>query len=484
MGRGVRVQVNHVFHMLTIHGQRATTCDGLPRRSFVKAGMLSAAGLTLPQLLQAEQEAGIGSSQKAVINIHLDGGPPQMDMIDPKPDAPAEFRGEFSSIPTTLPGVHVSELMPKTASIAHKLIFLRSLVGSVGRHDAFQCQTGFSAKDLSGIGGRPSMGSVVSKLLGSPEDPSPAFVDIMQGRPLVRDSARPGFLGPAYKPFRPDISDDFPRELEAGMKGELERLGSRAQRAPLTLSEGLSIGRLEDRLGLLQSLDRLRRSVDADGSMDAMDQFTQQAVRILTSGKLAEALDLEKEDPRVLARYTPPIADNPDRFYTAEGPQAARKLLLARRLVEAGVRVVSVSISDFDTHSANFPRMRDLVPIVDHALHALITDLDERGMLNDVSIVAWGEFGRTPKINNKGGRDHWPKVGMGILAGGGMQAGQVIGATDRIAGEATTRPISYQDVMATLYHNLGIDPRTAQVIDTTGRPQFLVGEGKVIQEVV
>ena len=469
--------------MLEFLGQRVRHCDGQSRRSFLRAGALGFGGLTFADLLHAENVSGIGSSNKAIINIHLDGGPPQMDMIDPKPDAPSEVRGEFSSIPTSLPGVHFTELMPKLASIAHKIVPLRSLVGSAGRHDGSQCQSGFDIKELPQTGDRPSMGSVLGKLLRSPSDESPTFVDIMQGRPQVRNSARPGFLGPAHAPFRPDISKMFHRELEQGMKGELKRLGA-GHNAKLSLTEGLTVGRLDDRIELLQSLDATRRSIDESGSMAAMDDFTRQAYGILTSGKLAEAMDLDNEDPKMLARYTPDVAEPDPKFFSNEGPGAARKLLLARRLVEAGVRCVSVSISDFDTHQANFERMRTLGPIVDHAIHALITDLEERGMLDDVSIVAWGEFGRSPKINSKGGRDHWPRVSMGLLAGGGMKVGQVIGSTDKHAAEATSRPVHYQDVIATLYHNLGIDGRRVTIEDNTGRPQYLLTNGKPISELI
>ena len=469
--------------MLTFHGHRVRHCDGISRRSFLKAGALGVGGLTLADLLRLESSAGVGSSQKSVINIHLDGGPPQMDLIDPKPDAPSEYRGEFAPIPTSIPGFHVTELMPKVASIADKFVFLRSLVGADGQHNAFQCQSGFKGKDLASIGGRPAMGCVLSHLLGSTADTAPTFVDLMQGRPLVRNSARAGFLGPAYRPFRPDISHMFKRELEEGMKGELQRLG-KGHQINLALDKDIPVGRLDDRLALLKGMDSVRRAVDSSGAMDAMDQFHQQAYGILTSGHLADALDLEKEDPKMLARYTPAMNEKALAFYTSEGPIATRKLLLARRLIEAGVRCVSVSISDFDTHSKNFPRIRQLGPIIDHALWALTTDLEERGMLDDVTIIAWGEFGRTPKVNKEGGRDHWPRVAMGIMAGGGMRTGQVIGSTDRYAGEATSRPVHYQDVFATLYHNLGIDPHATTITDTTGRPQHLVTEGTLIKEVI
>ena len=468
--------------MLTILGKEYKHCDGVTRRHFLTAGALGIGGLTLADLLRAEAQAGIRSSHKAVINIHLDGGPPQMDMIDLKPEAPAEIRGEFSPIATSVPGFQISELLPKIAGIADRFAFIRSLVGSAGAHNAFQCQSGFHKRDLESIGGRPAMGSVIAKLRGSTFDVAPSYVDLMQGRPLVRNSARPGFLGPAYGPFRPDMSKLFKRELEAGMKKELAALGA-DHTISLSLNPSLTARRLNDRTQLLRGLDRIRREADASGMMDAMDSFTQQAVGILTSGRFAEAMDVGKEDPRIVARYTAPT-DKIERFVTSESPKGSLKFLLARRLIEAGVRCVSISISDFDTHSKNFPRLRQISPIVDQGLWALITDLQERGMLDDVSIVAWGEFGRTPRVNKNGGRDHWPRVGPAFLAGGGMNVGQVIGATDRVAGTATARPIRYKDVFATLYHNLGIDPHNVTIIDPHGRPQYLLDEGEPIRELI
>lgn len=469
--------------MLTFPTGEFKHCDDIARRSFLKAGALGIGGLTFADLLRAESTSGIGSSNKAIINIHLDGGPPQMDMIDPKPDAPSEYRGEFSSLPTNIPGLHLTELMPRMAKAADKFVFIRSLQGSAGRHDAFQCQSGYDFKELQSLGGRPAMGCVLSKLLSTPTDDAPTFVDILQGRGQVRNSTRPGFLGPTYNPFRPDISKMFHRQLEPGMQGELARLGS-DHSTKFGLVEGMTTGRFGDRMKLLQNIDRIRRDIDSSGQMSALDEFTQQAVSMLSSGKFAEAMDLEKEDPKMLARYTPRVPDPDPKNYTMEGASAGRKLLLARRLVEAGVRCVSVSISDFDTHTNNFDRMRTIGPLVDHALTTLVEDLDERGMLDDVSIVAWGEFGRTPKINSKAGRDHWPKVAMAIMAGGGIKAGQIIGSTDRIAAEATSRPVQYQDIIATLYHNLGIDARAITIEDTTGRPQYLVDSGSPIKELV
>ncbi|MFQ5733212.1 MAG: DUF1501 domain-containing protein [Planctomycetaceae bacterium] len=469
--------------MPTVFGKPYHHCDGVSRRGFLRIGALGVGGITLTGLLRAEAAAGIRSSRKAIIFVHLDGGPPQLDTIDLKPEAPANIRGEFLPIRTSVPGIQISELMPKMAGLANEFAFVRSLVGSAGRHDAFQCQSGHNTKALASIGGWPAMGCVLSKIKGSPGDSAPTFVDLMQGRPLVRNSARAGFLGPSHQAFRPDIAKMFDRELEDGMKKELSAKGA-DHTTSLTLNAALSASRLKSRTQLLAGLDRIRRQVDATGMMTAMDRFTEQAVGILTSGQLADALDLSKEDPKVLARYTPPAQKDAFKFYTSEGPKSVRKFLLARRLIEAGVRCVSISISDFDTHRSNFPRMRQMMPLVDCGLHALVTDLDERGMLDDVTIVAWGEFGRTPVVNKNGGRDHWPRVGPAILAGGGLRGGQVIGSTDRNASAVRSRRVTYKDVFATLYRNLGIDARRTTIVDSRGRPQYLLDEGEPLRELV
>ncbi len=469
--------------MFTFFGKPYRHCDGISRRQFLTAGALGLGGLTLADLLRAEAAAGKGTTSKSIINIHLDGGPPHLDMIDPKPDAPAEIRGEFKPIATKVPGLRISELMPKVASIADKIAFIRSLVGSAGAHDAFQCQSGFPASDLRSIGGRPALGSVIAKLRGAADDPAPPFVDLMQGRPLVRNSARPGFLGPTFIPFRPDISKMFARELEPGMKKELAARGN-SHAIQLTLVDGLTPERLNDRTRLRSAFDATRRGLDASGGMEAMDRFTQQAASILTSERFASAMDLSKESAKVLERYTPPVAASATRFYTSEDGMAARKLLLARRLIEAGVRCVSVSFSDFDTHADNFGRMRQLLPIVDHALHALVIDLQERGLLGDVAIIVWGEFGRTPKINNKAGRDHWPEVSPALLIGGGLKGGQVIGATDRVGGRVVSRAVQFQEIFATLYHLLGIDPSATTLTDPNGRPQHLLERGEPLRELI
>lgn len=465
---------------------RAAPRRRVTRRSLLEVGASGLLGLSLANILRAEAAAGTRTSRKAIINVHLDGGPPHQDMIDLKGDAPVEIRGEFKPIATALPGLQVCELLPRLATIADKFAFIRSLTGGAGQHDAFQCQSGFPATELQSLGGRPALGCVAAKLLGKPSDTAPTFVDLMQGRPFVRNSARPGFLGPTYQPFRPDISQLFVRELQVGMKAELERNGGRHS-VSYELNKELNGGRIDDRMQLLSRLDRVRREADAGGMMEAMDDFSRQAVAILTSGRFARALSLSDEDPRTLSRYSleqpggVPTGST-DGTNTNDGYSSVQKFLLARKLIEAGVRCVSLTISDFDTHRKNFERLRYLLPIVDAGLHALTTDLEERGLLDDVTIVVWGEFGRTPKINSSGGRDHWPSAGMCLLAGGGMRVGQVIGATDRYGATVVERPVTYPDVFATLYRNLGIDPGRTILTDPTGRPQTLTQDGRALAE--
>jgi uncharacterized protein (DUF1501 family) len=243
--------------------------------------------------------------------------------------------------------------------------------------------------------------------------------------------------------------------------------------------QGITYDRLDDRKRLLTSIDRFRRTADASGAMEGMDAFTQQAMGILTSSKLAEALDLSKEDPRIVARYG--TGDDVKRIDGNGAPRVPQSFLTARRLVEAGARVVTVNYSKWDWHGGSnndiFSREREDFPVFDQAITALVDDLHERGLSRDVSVLVWGEFGRTPKISAQVGRDHWPRVAMALLAGGGMRHGQVIGSTDRLGGEATSRPVTFGEVFATLYHNLGIDVERATVEDRQGRPHYLVPRG-------
>jgi uncharacterized protein (DUF1501 family) len=444
--------------MLTVHGNEHQFCDGLSRRSVLKIGGLAMGGLSLSQLLQAEAVPGRPQRQKSVIMIFLTGGPPHQDMVDLKMDAPVEIRGEFRPIATKVPGIQICEHLPRLAATLDKWTVIRSLVGSEGRHAAFQCNTGWTVNQQP-AGGWPSFGSVVAKLKGPANPGTPPFVSLaprMKNAPWG-DPGQAGFVGQAYSPFTPNASG-------AG-----------------TLSLGsVSIEQMADRRALAQQLDRFKREADATGAIAGLDAYQQQAFGILTSGQLAAALDLSKEDPKLLERYGRGSPENAG--YGDAGPLMNEYFLTARRLVEAGVRVVSLAYGRWDwhgrPHGTNFDNARDHLPQLDQGITALVEDLTDRGMIDDVSIVVWGEFGRTPRINKNGGRDHWPNVGCALLAGGGMKTGQVIGATDRLGDHATERPVHFQDVFATLYHRLGIDINRATVNDLSGRPRYLVDHVK------
>lgn len=435
--------------MLKILGQRHRFCDGLNRRNFLQIGGLAMGGLSLPQMLQAEANAGIGSSQKAIIMIFLPGGPPHQDMFDLKTEAPAEIRGEFNPIDTNVSGIQICEHFPQLAKMTDKLAILRSIVGASGRHEAFQCLTGHPSTGPSPQGGWPSLGSAVAKLKGPRSESVPPFVGLSpkMGHMPWADAGSPGFLGAAYAPFKPNAEG----------------------KADMTLN-GITVDRLQRRREILQSLDRFRRDADASGMMEGMDAFTEQAFGVLTSSKLVNALDLEKEDPAVRERY----GKGDPRNRADGGPKLMEQFLMARRLVEAGVRCVTLAFSRWDWHGGNFDRGREDMPMLDQGLSALIEDLEQRGMLDDVTVVVWGEFGRTPKINNRAGRDHWPKVSCGLLAGGGMRTGQVIGSTNRLGEYAKDRPVHFQEVFATLYHNMGINCNRTTIVDRAGRPQYLI----------
>jgi hypothetical protein len=440
--------------MLTLLGKPLRLCDQVSRRAFLQIGGLAMGGLSLPQLLRAESEAGLASSHKAVIMIFLSGGPPHQDMVDLKPEAPVEIRGEFSPIRTRVPSIHICEHLPRLAAMMDRFAIIRSLVGSEGAHAAFQCMTGHT-QARQPQGGWPALGSVVSKLQGETYPALPSFVGLSPKMTTTTwaDPGQPGFLGLAHAPFKPNAD---------GMADMVLR--------------GTTMEQLGDRKALLSSFDTLRRDLDASGQLRGADTFTAQALNILTSSKLALALDLDREDPRLRDRYgrgSPKPAG-----YGDAGPLLNDYFLAARRLVEAGVRVVTLAYGRWDWHGkpygTTFENARDHLPMLDRGLTALLDDLHDRGLNKDVSVVVWGEFGRTPKINPQGGRDHWPQVACALLAGGGMRTGQVIGSTNRLGEYAKDRPVTFAEVFATLYGNLGIDARTATVTDLTGRPQYVV----------
>ncbi len=438
--------------------RRGGFCDGVSRRDFLTVGGSLVGGLTLADILRAEAAGQAHSApHRAVINVFLPGGPPHMDMWDLKPDAPSEFRGEFRPIQTNVTGIQICELFPCLARIMDKLILVRSLADSDGAHDCYQCMTG-RRRTPQGFPFWPMLGAWVSRLQGPAHPAVPANVSLMYrtGETKWGDPYHAGFIGRAHDPV--PLTNRGPADVAS---------------SNMVLHPNITLDRLQDRVGLRQAFDNFRRELDATGATSGMDAYTQQAMGILTSSALVDALDVSKEDPRVRARY-----GQDDPAYERDGaPRMVRSFLLARRLVEAGARVVTLNFSRWDWHGGdgmNYPEGRRNFPLLDLGLSALVEDLHARGLNQSVSVVVWGEFGRTPRLNNRNSRDHWPQANCAVLAGGGMRTGQVIGATNRLGEHPANRPVKFQEIFATLYHNLGIDVSQARVVDPTGRQQFLV----------
>jgi hypothetical protein len=473
--------------MLTIPGQASRYCDGISRRSWLRIGGLALGGLTLPEILRAQAASGArnpavaGKPAKGVIMVLLPGGPTHLDTFDLKPDAPPEIRGEFRPIATNVPGIDICELMPRLAGMADKLAIIRSLVGFRDDHNTHWCSTGWeshpampSSPLVPGFppGDWPSIGAVLSKRFGPRVPGVPPSVDLTPIDPDARFILRtppgqPGYLGVAHAGFEVAAVD----------------------RKNITLN-GVGLSRLGDRRALLAAFDRFRRRVDVPGFTDGMDEFHRQAFAVLTSPRLAEALDLGREEGRVRTIY------GLDRAFPDErqGKTLLDQFLLARRVIEAGARCVTLAFSrwpfgrmlqgdyNWDWHKNLFAEARGALPLFDIGLSALIRDLDERGLLAEVPIVVWGEFGRTPKINKNAGRDHWPRVCSALVAGGGLRCGQAIGSTTRWGEEPLARPVHFREVFATLYQRLGIDVATTQFTDLAGRPQYLVGDHRPLAE--
>ncbi|MGE0758863.1 MAG: DUF1501 domain-containing protein [Pirellulaceae bacterium] len=454
--------------MLTILGGRIYRgfCDRIARRDFLSIGGMALGGLAIPQWLRAATRNG-GSSQKAIINVFLPGGPPHIDMWDLKPAAPAEIRGEFEPIATRVPGMEICELFPKLAAIADRFALIRSLADSDGDHSAAQCMTGRKRGQQPPAGGWPALGSWVSELAGNADPAVPAHLSLMYktGHREWGDPGNGGFLGMSHAPFG-----------LVGGKGS-------TMKADSMVLQGITLERLQDRDLLRAAVDRFRRDTDQSGALAGLDAFGQQALGILTSSKLAEALDLSLEDPKIVAKYG---VDDPE-FERDGAPRMVRNFCIARRLVEAGARVVSMNFTRWDWHGPdgmNFVQARKDFPLLDAALSQLLIDLRERGMDRDVSVVVWGEFGRTPRLNKRNSRDHWPQANCALLAGGGMRTGQVIGATNPYGEYPVERPIKFQEVFATLYTKAGLDLNT-RAFDLRGRPQYLVDpEIQPIRELV
>jgi hypothetical protein len=415
------------------------------RRAFLKIGALGA--LTLADVLRLEAEQSPPRvNRKSVILIFLEGGASHLDTYDLKPAAPAEVRGPYSPIRTSVPGFDICELMPRQAEIAQHLSVLRGVRSASNDHVYDEVFTAFPRGGTR----RPAFGSLVSRFSPAPASGLPAYVGL--SRPLPAE--QPLYAGARHAPFR------------------------LRQEAIADLGRSVPLSDLQDRRALLNGFDTLRRDLD-DGAMADMDQYSARAFEILTADRTREAFDLDQEPERVRASYPTGIEYTP---YSRPSTWNASNLLLARRLVERGVRVVTTWLSSWDQHERIFRAMDGMLPLLDRSIYALVTDLRQRGLDQDVAVVVMGEFGRTPRINNNAGRDHWNEAGSVLLAGGGLRMGQVIGTTDSRGERSRSQPIRYQNIFATLYHVLGIDP--AQTLPDMGRPMPLLDDRTPIAELV
>jgi hypothetical protein len=434
--------------MLTLGGPRKEVRAGILRRDVLRVGALGLGSLSLAEVFRLQAHAAstskpLGSRRgKSVIWIWLRGGASHIDSWDMKPQSSAEVRGEFRPIATSVPGIEICEHMPRQAAMMDRLAIIRGIKSNdLGDHTPHYILTGFPDR-----GKRPSLGSVVSHVQarrsqdGSDTRTMPPYVSSFK-----YSYGESTYTGTQHGPFVPD---------GAGLKN-------------LAMLKELKVDRLDNRRELLAQLDLLRREVDHSGAFGGIDAFTQQAIEIVTSANARDAFDLSQEPPNSLERYG----------------EYSKSLLMARRLVEAGVSVVTVKIGDWDTHEHNFRDMREQLPQLDQGFHALITDLYDRGLQNDVAVVMWGEFGRAPRISRIDGRDHWPEAGAAVLAGGGFKVGQVIGETDAQAARAKGKPYMPSNILANLYRHLGIDP-TATIPGLDGRPMHILDDREPVSELV
>jgi hypothetical protein len=435
----------------------------MDRRGFLRVG-LGAAGLGLADLLRLEAGAATTKRLNSVIILWMRGGPSHIDMWDPKPDAPAEYRGEFGVIPTKVAGVHLSDLLPMSARIMDKWSIIRSLHHEDPGHSSGDqiCFTGYPSGPNPDENHMPSCGAIVSRQLGHLTPQLPAYVMV----PRMVPGTGPAYLGVAHKPFETNADPANPGPF----------------RIPnFSLPDGVTPERIGDRRTLLASFDQVRRDVDASGQMDASDRFTQQAWTILTSSAARDAFDLDREPMTIRERYGFGTSYDPKAADRCGCPAWSQRILLARRLVEAGVRLVTVDLRWWDTHVKGFESLRDgFLPRWDKVFTALIEDLEQRGLLSSTLVVAWGEFGRTPRVNNNAGRDHYPNVFSAALAGGPVQGGRVLGASDAHGAFPKTAPKRPQDVLTTLYAHLGVDTRAEYL--NNGRPIAVLPYGQPLTE--
>jgi hypothetical protein len=430
-------------------------CEGFHRRDFLKIGAGGLLGLGLADLLRLEAQAGkSGSGSKkradAVIMVWLAGGPATIDMWDLKPNAPEGIRGEFKPIATKAQGVQICEHLPKVADVADKVTLVRSLNHTIPSHGPATVFMTTGNKPTPALA-YPALGSLAMKMLPA-EKGVPSYVTFSELRGGAAGTS--GYLGTAYNPF-----------VVEGMGG---KGGGKLRVRGITLPNGFTLEELEDRDTLLTEFDRSFQTADRSADLlDGFDAFHQQALDILRSDKTKKAFDLDLEAKPMRERY----GQNP----------FGQGVLAARRLVEAGVRFVTVSLGGWDTHGKNFDALsKRLLPQLDQTLAALIGDLDERGMLGRTIVYCAGEFGRTPKINKNAGRDHWARSMAVLLAGGGFKRGYAHGTTDAQGMAPATEPCTPDDVSATIFHTLGIDPHL-ELTTPTGRPVQLFREGRVVE---
>jgi hypothetical protein len=439
------------------------------RRAFVKAGVLGSTGLALADLLRAEARAGTATTgakrQPAVIILWMRGGPSHIDMWDPKPDAPAEYRGEFGVKASSVPGVLLSDMLPMCGRVMDKWSIVRSLFHNDAGHSSGDqiCFTGYPSGPVPDENVYPSCGSVVAKQLGHLSPHLPAYVMI----PRMVPGTGPAYLGVSCKPFETQADPANPGPFKL---------------PNFALPQGMTLERVGDRRRLLSSFDTLRRDVDRSGQMEGLDRFQQRAWDTITSPVARDAFDLDREPAKVRERYGFMPAFDPKASNRCGAPAWSQRILLARRLVEAGVRLVTVDLRWWDTHVKGFESLRlGFLPRFDRAYSALIEDLEARGLLESTLVIAWGEFGRTPRVNNDAGRDHYPNVFSAALAGGPVKGGRVVGASDAKGAFPKADPKTPQDVLMTMYHHLGIDTE-AQYLNGSGRPISVLPSGKLIEE--
>jgi len=442
--------------MLDFVGRGPRTCDGVSRRTFLKVGSLALGGLSLPALLRQRalaREGGKDTPRRSVILLWLAGGPSHIDMYDLKPSAPVEVRGEFKPIRTNVTGIQIGEHLPRQARIMDRLAILRSAHHTNAGHGMGSqwMLTGYQPTIEVNDNIYPSCGSVVAKMKGANEPGLPAYVNL----PRVLNLGKAAYLGASYNPFAPDNdpnSDNFQvRNLRLPGQIDARRLGRRRE--------------------LLGELDKIRRDIDTRGDLEGLDTFYRDGLEMVTNTRAQKAFDIHKESLRLRDQYG--------------RHDLGQCCLLARRLVEAGVSYVTVQAGGgWDTHADNFKQLKNsLLLKYDQALTALVNDLCERGLQDEVLVMTTGEFGRTPRINPQAGRDHWPGAMSIIYAGGGLKMGQAIGTTNTNAEHPTSKPATPGCVLSTMYHVLGIDHKHA-FHDQANRPLPILNEGEPIKELI